>query len=64
MANPMTKAAAARRKAGIANLIGLILPAVLRQAPVFVALAATGLVVLMAGAAITHAADGSRRGSR
>jgi hypothetical protein len=35
--------------------IGLILPAVTGVAPVFVPLAALGLVLLMAGAAITHA---------
>lgn len=35
--------------------IGLILPAVLDIAPVFVPLAATGLVLVMIGAAITHA---------
>ncbi|MCW2533524.1 MAG: DoxX family protein [Blastococcus sp.] len=35
--------------------IGLILPAALDVVPVLVPLAAVGLVVLMAGAAITHA---------
>jgi hypothetical protein len=35
--------------------IGLILPAVLDIAPVLVPLAATGLVLLMLGAAVTHA---------
>src|SRR5262245_23718640 len=35
--------------------IGLILPAVLNIAPIFVPLAATGLVLLMVAAAITHA---------
>lgn len=35
--------------------IGLILPAALDVVPVLVPLAAAGLVVLMAGAAITHA---------
>jgi uncharacterized membrane protein YphA (DoxX/SURF4 family) len=35
--------------------LGLILPAVLDLAPVLVPLAAAGLVVLMVGAAITHA---------
>jgi len=35
--------------------IGLILPAALSIAPVFVPLAAVGLVLLMVGAAITHA---------
>jgi hypothetical protein len=35
--------------------IGLILPAALGIAPVLVPLAATGLVLLMIGAAITHA---------
>jgi hypothetical protein len=35
--------------------IGLILPAALGIAPIFVPLAATGLVLLMIGAAITHA---------
>ena len=34
--------------------LGLVLPAVLRIAPVLVPLAAAGLVVLMAGAAITR----------
>ena len=34
--------------------IGLILPAVLDIAPVLVPLAATGLVLLMIGAAVTH----------
>ena len=34
--------------------VGLILPAVLDIAPVLVPLAATGLVLLMIGAAITH----------
>lgn len=34
--------------------IGLILPAVLDIAPVFVPLAALGLVLMMAGAVITH----------
>jgi uncharacterized membrane protein YphA (DoxX/SURF4 family) len=35
--------------------IGLVLPAALDIAPVFVPLAATGLVLLMVGAAVTHA---------
>jgi uncharacterized membrane protein YphA (DoxX/SURF4 family) len=35
--------------------VGLILPAALGIAPVLVPLAATGLVLLMVGAAITHA---------
>jgi uncharacterized membrane protein YphA (DoxX/SURF4 family) len=35
--------------------IGLLLPAAVGIAPVFVPLAATGLVLLMVGAAITHA---------
>jgi len=35
--------------------LGLILPAALGIAPIFVPLAATGLVLLMIGAAITHA---------
>ena len=35
--------------------IGLILPAALDIAPVFVPLAATGLALMMVGAAITHA---------
>jgi hypothetical protein len=35
--------------------IGLILPAVLDLAPVFVPLAAVGLILLMIGAALTHA---------
>ncbi len=34
--------------------VGLILPALLDIAPILVPLAATGLVLLMAGAAITH----------
>ena len=34
--------------------IGLVLPAILKIAPVLVAVAATGLVLLMAGAAVTH----------
>ena len=38
--------------------VGLILPAVLGIAPVLVPLAATGLVLLMAGAAITHVRRG------
>jgi VIT1/CCC1 family predicted Fe2+/Mn2+ transporter len=42
---------------GLAELlgaIGLILPAVLDIAPILVPLAATGLVITMVGAAITH----------
>ena len=39
----------------VAAAIGLILPAVLGIAPVLVPLAALGLVLLMIGAAITHA---------
>jgi hypothetical protein len=35
--------------------VGLILPAVLDIAPVFVPLAATGVVLLMIGAIVTHA---------
>lgn len=35
--------------------VGLILPALVDIAPILVPLAATGLVVLMGGAAITHA---------
>ena len=35
--------------------VGLVLPAVLDLAPVLVPLAATGLVLLMVGAAVTHA---------
>lgn len=38
--------------------IGLILPAVLRIAPVLVPLAAVGLVLIMIGAAITHGRRG------
>lgn len=34
--------------------IGLVLPALLDIAPIFVPLAATGLVLLMIGAALTH----------
>ncbi len=39
----------------VAAAVGLILPAVLDIAPVLVALAALGLVLIMIGAAITHA---------
>jgi uncharacterized membrane protein YphA (DoxX/SURF4 family) len=39
----------------VAAALGLILPAVLDIAPVLVPLAALGLVLLMIGAAITHA---------
>lgn len=35
--------------------IGLVLPAAFDIAPILVPLAATGLVILMAGAAVTHA---------
>jgi hypothetical protein len=38
--------------------VGLILPALLGIAPVLVPLAALGLVILMAGAAITHVKRG------
>jgi uncharacterized membrane protein YphA (DoxX/SURF4 family) len=38
--------------------VGLILPAVLGIVPVLVPLAAVGLILLMAGAAITHARRG------
>jgi uncharacterized membrane protein YphA (DoxX/SURF4 family) len=41
--------------------VGLILPAVLGVVPVLVPLAAVGLIVLMAGAAITHARRGESR---
>jgi len=41
--------------AEVLGALGLILPAVLDIAPVLVPLAATGLAVLMLGAAITHA---------
>ena len=41
--------------AELLGALGLILPAVLDVAPVLVPLAATGLAVLMLGAAITHA---------
>ncbi|MFI7061489.1 DoxX family protein [Kribbella sp. NPDC050124] len=41
--------------AELLGALGLILPAVLDIAPVLVPLAATGLAVLMLGAAITHA---------
>ncbi len=41
--------------------IGLILPAVLGIVPVLVPLAAVGLILLMAGAAITHARRGESR---
>jgi hypothetical protein len=39
----------------VAAAIGLVLPAALDIAPVLVPLAATGLALLMVGAAITHA---------
>ena len=39
----------------VAAVIGLILPAVLDIAPVLVPLAASGLVLMMIGAAVTHA---------
>jgi uncharacterized membrane protein YphA (DoxX/SURF4 family) len=42
--------------------IGLILPAALGIAPVFVPLAALGLVLLMVGAAIVHARMGEPQG--
>lgn len=38
--------------------VGLILPALLDIAPVFVPLAAVGLVLMMIGAAVTHARRG------
>ena len=38
----------------VAAAVGLILPAVLDIAPILVPLAATGLVLMMIGAAITH----------
>ena len=41
--------------AEVLGALGLILPAVLDIAPVLVPIAATGLAVLMLGAAITHA---------
>ncbi len=41
--------------AEVLGAIGLILPAVLDIVPILVPLAATGLAVLMLGAAITHA---------
>jgi uncharacterized membrane protein YphA (DoxX/SURF4 family) len=41
--------------AEVLGAVGLILPAALDIAPVLVPLAATGLAVLMLGAAITHA---------
>jgi VIT1/CCC1 family predicted Fe2+/Mn2+ transporter len=41
--------------AEVLGAVGLILPAVLDIAPILVPLAATGLAVLMLGAAITHA---------
>jgi hypothetical protein len=44
----------------IAAAVGLILPALLDIAPIFVPLAATGLVLMMIGAAITHARRGER----
>lgn len=40
--------------------LGLVVPALLNIATVLVPLAATGLVVLMAGAAITHARRGEK----
>jgi DoxX-like family len=39
----------------VAAALGLVLPAALDVAPVLVPVAATGLVLLMAGAAVTHA---------
>lgn len=39
----------------VAAAVGLILPAVLGIAPILVPLAAVGLVLMMTGAAITHA---------
>jgi len=39
----------------VAAAVGLILPALLDIAPVLVPLAATGVVLMMVGAAITHA---------
>jgi hypothetical protein len=41
--------------------VGLILPAVLGIVPVLVPLAAVGLVLLMVGAAVTHARRGESR---
>ncbi|MFG1815228.1 DoxX family protein [Kribbella sp. NPDC049174] len=63
MANPNMKwtedfSAPAIKLIGAAEVLGalgLILPAVLDIAPILVPLAATGLAVLMLGAAITHA---------
>jgi uncharacterized membrane protein YphA (DoxX/SURF4 family) len=43
------------RCAGVARRYGLILPALLNIAPVLVPVAALGLVVIMLGAAYTHA---------
>ncbi|KNH18279.1 hypothetical protein ACU18_07990 [Arthrobacter sp. ZBG10] len=40
--------------------LGLVLPALLNVAPVLVPLAATGLFLLMVGAAITHARRGEK----
>lgn len=42
----------------VAAAIGLILPAVIDVAPILVPVAAVGLVLLMIGAAITHARRG------
>jgi hypothetical protein len=42
--------------------VGLVLPAVLDVAPVLVPLAAVGLVLLMAGAAVTHLRRHEARG--
>jgi uncharacterized membrane protein YphA (DoxX/SURF4 family) len=39
----------------VAGAVGLILPAALKIAPVLTPLAAVGLVLVMAGAAVTHA---------
>ena len=63
LANPNLKwtedfSAGAIKLIGTAELLGalgLILPAVLDIAPLLVPLAATGLAVLMLGAAVTHA---------
>jgi hypothetical protein len=43
---------------GILGALGLILPAVLDIAPILVPLAASGLALVMVGAAVTHARRG------
>lgn len=47
--------------AEVLGALGLVLPAVTGTAPVLVPLAATGLAVVMIGAAITHARRGEKQ---